>query len=64
LGAAIPYRECDTRCVVADEVSDLMLFVKIVQAGNLSAAARTLNASPAAMSRALSALESRLESAW
>jgi DNA-binding transcriptional LysR family regulator len=45
---------------MADEVSDLMLFVKIVQAGNLSAAARTLNASPAAMSRALSALESRL----
>jgi DNA-binding transcriptional LysR family regulator len=45
---------------VADEVSDLMLFVKIVQAGNLSAAARTLNASPAAMSRALSTLESRL----
>jgi DNA-binding transcriptional LysR family regulator len=37
-----------------------MLFVKIVQAGNLSAAARTLNASPAAMSRALSTLESRL----
>jgi DNA-binding transcriptional LysR family regulator len=45
---------------VGDEVSDLMLFVKIVQAGNLSAAARTLNASPAAMSRTLSALESRL----
>ena len=45
---------------MADEVSDLMLFVKIVQAGNLSAAARALNASPAAMSRALSALESRL----
>jgi len=45
---------------VADAVSDLMLFVKIVQAGNLSAAARTLNASPAAMSRTLSALESRL----
>ncbi len=53
-------RQHGTRCVVADEVSDLMLFVKIVQAGNLSAAARTLNASPAAMSRALSALESRL----
>jgi DNA-binding transcriptional LysR family regulator len=45
---------------VADEVSELMLFVKIVQAGNLSAAARALNASPAAMSRTLSALESRL----
>ena len=45
---------------MADEVAELALFVKIVQAGNLSAAARTLNASPAAMSRALSALESRL----
>lgn len=45
---------------MADEVSELMLFVKIVQAGNLSAAARALNASPAAMSRTLSALESRL----
>ena len=45
---------------MADEVAELGLFVKIVQAGNLSAAARTLNASPAAMSRALSALESRL----
>jgi DNA-binding transcriptional LysR family regulator len=45
---------------VADEISELTLFVKIVQAGNLSAAARTLNASPAAMSRTLSALESRL----
>lgn len=45
---------------MADEVAELELFVKIVHAGNLSAAARTLNASPAAMSRALSALESRL----
>ncbi|MFT4111343.1 LysR family transcriptional regulator [Silvibacterium sp.] len=45
---------------MADEVSELMLFVKIVQAGNLSAAARTLNASTAAMSRTLSSLESRL----
>src|SRR5580693_1602174 len=45
---------------MADEVAELQLFVDIVQAGNLSAAARALNASPAAMSRTLSALESRL----
>jgi DNA-binding transcriptional LysR family regulator len=36
------------------------LFVEIVRAGNLSAAARALNSSPAAMSRGLTALESRL----
>jgi DNA-binding transcriptional LysR family regulator len=46
--------------VVADEIAELQLFVQIVKAGNLSAAARTLNSSPAAMSRGLSALESRL----
>jgi DNA-binding transcriptional LysR family regulator len=34
--------------------------VEIIKAGNLSAAARALNSSPAAMSRGLSALESRL----
>src|ERR1700761_2322173 len=45
---------------MADEVGDLQLFVEIVKAGNLSAAARALNSSPAAMSRGLSALESRL----
>jgi DNA-binding transcriptional LysR family regulator len=45
---------------VADEVADLQLFVEIVRAGNLSAAARALNSSPAAMSRGLTALESRL----
>jgi len=45
---------------VADEVAELQLFVQIVKAGNLSAAARALNSSPAAMSRGLSALESRL----
>jgi DNA-binding transcriptional LysR family regulator len=45
---------------MADEVADLQLFVEIVKAGNLSAAARVLNSSPAAMSRGLSALESRL----
>ncbi len=46
--------------IVADEVAELQLFVQIVTAGNLSAAARALNSSPAAMSRGLSALESRL----
>jgi len=45
---------------VADEVAELQLFVQIVNAGNLSAAARALNSSPAAMSRGLGALESRL----
>jgi DNA-binding transcriptional LysR family regulator len=43
-----------------DEVAELQLFVEIIKAGNLSAAARALNSSPAAMSRGLSALESRL----
>jgi DNA-binding transcriptional LysR family regulator len=46
--------------IVADEVAELQLFVEIIKAGNLSAAARALNSSPAAMSRGLSALESRL----
>jgi DNA-binding transcriptional LysR family regulator len=45
---------------VADEIAELQLFVEIVRAGNLSAAARALNFSPAAMSRGLTALESRL----
>jgi DNA-binding transcriptional LysR family regulator len=45
---------------MADEVGDLRLFVRIIKAGSLSAAARELNASPAAMSRRLSDLEERL----
>jgi len=45
---------------MADEVAGLQQFVEIAKAGNLSAAARALNSSPAAMSRGLSALESRL----
>jgi DNA-binding transcriptional LysR family regulator len=45
---------------VADEIGEIQLFVEIIKAGNLSAAARALNSSPAAMSRGLSALESRL----
>jgi DNA-binding transcriptional LysR family regulator len=46
--------------IMADEVAELQLFVEIVRAGSLSAAARALNSSPAAMSRGLTALESRL----
>jgi DNA-binding transcriptional LysR family regulator len=46
--------------IMADEVAEIQLFVDIVRAGNLSAAARALNSSPAAMSRGLTALESRL----
>lgn len=45
---------------VPDEVGEIRLFVEIIKAGNLSAAARALNSSPAAMSRTLTALESRL----
>src|SRR6202042_2760130 len=45
---------------MADEVAELELFVEIVRAGNLSAAARALNSTPAAMSRGLTTLESRL----
>lgn len=45
---------------MSDEVSELRLFAAIVAAGNLSAAARHLETSPAAMSRRLGALESRL----
>ena len=45
---------------MANELAEIQLFVEIIKAGNLSAAARALNASPAAMSRALSSLESRL----
>ena len=45
---------------MANDVAEIQLFVEIIKAGNLSAAARALNSSPAAMSRALSSLESRL----
>jgi DNA-binding transcriptional LysR family regulator len=45
---------------MASDVAEIQLFVEIIKAGNLSAAARALNSSPAAMSRALSSLESRL----
>jgi DNA-binding transcriptional LysR family regulator len=45
---------------MADEISDLRLFVRIVAAGSLSETARRLNSSLPAMSRRLAAMESRL----
>jgi DNA-binding transcriptional LysR family regulator len=45
---------------MADEISDLRLFARLVAAGSLSEAARRLNSSPPAMSRRLAALEARL----
>ncbi|MDR0191944.1 LysR family transcriptional regulator [Pseudomonas yamanorum] len=45
---------------MADEISDLRLFVRIVAAGSLSEAARRLHSSLPAVSRRLSGLESRL----
>ncbi len=45
---------------MGDEVGDLRFFVRLVAAGGLSAAARDLGSSPAAMSRRLAALEARL----
>ena len=45
---------------MADEISDLRFFVRVVAAGGLSAVARVLDGSPAAMSRRLAALEARL----
>ena len=43
-----------------NEISELRLFIRIVEAGGLSAAARKLDSSPAVMSRALAKLEERL----
>ena len=45
---------------VADDISDLRLFVRMVTAGSLTETARRLNSSLPAMSRRLSALENRL----
>ncbi len=45
---------------MADEISDLRLFLRMVAAGSLSEAARRLNSSLPAMSRRLSAMENRL----
>ncbi len=45
---------------MADELSDLRLFTRIVAAGSLSETARRANASLAAVSRGLSGLEDRL----
>ena len=46
--------------VVADDISDLRLFVRMVTAGSLSETARRLHSSLPAMSRRLSAMENRL----
>lgn len=43
-----------------DEVSDLRLFARLIEAGTISAAADVLNSSPAAVSRRLARLEARL----
>lgn len=43
-----------------DEVSDLRLFVRLIEAGTISAAAQVLESSPAAVSRRLARLEARL----
>ncbi len=45
---------------MADEISDLRLFARMVAAGSLSETARRLNSSLPAMSRRLAAMESRL----
>ncbi|QGU87405.1 LysR family transcriptional regulator [Erwinia sorbitola] len=43
-----------------DKLDEMAVFVAVVQQGSLAAAARTLRRSPAAVTRALAALESRL----
>jgi DNA-binding transcriptional LysR family regulator len=45
---------------LADQISDLRLFTRIVSAGSLSETARRLNSSLPAMSRRLAAIEARL----
>src|ERR1700744_1485866 len=45
---------------MADSIGDIELFSAVVEAGGISAAARHLDSSPPAVSRRLSALESRL----
>lgn len=47
-------------CGVANDISDLRLFVRMVAAGSLSETARRLNSSLPAMSRRLAAMEARL----
>jgi DNA-binding transcriptional LysR family regulator len=46
--------------VLADEISDLRLFIRMVAAGSLSETARRLNSSLPAMSRRLAMMEARL----
>ena len=52
--------DCDIRNNMADNLFDMLVFVRLVDAGSLSAAARELNLSLAVISRKLSRLEERL----
>jgi DNA-binding transcriptional LysR family regulator len=56
----LPFRKSEGRMAVADEISDLRLFIRIVAAGSLSEAARRNFSSLPAVSRRLAALEERL----
>src|SRR6266581_7711005 len=51
---------CDISNNMADNLFDMQVFVRVVDAGSLSAAARGLNLSLAVISRKLSRLEERL----
>ena len=51
---------CDISNNMADNLFDMLVFVRVVDAGSLSAAARELNLSLAVISRKLSRLEERL----
>jgi DNA-binding transcriptional LysR family regulator len=51
---------CDISKNMGDNLFDMLVFVRVVEAGSLSAAARELNLSLAVISRKLSRLEERL----
>jgi DNA-binding transcriptional LysR family regulator len=51
---------CDISNNMADNLFDMMVFVRVVEAGSLSGAARNLNLSLAVISRKLARLEERL----
>jgi DNA-binding transcriptional LysR family regulator len=56
----LSFRSVEGRMALADEISDLRLFTRIVAAGSLSEAARRIFSSLPAVSRRLTALEQRL----
>src|SRR3984893_19558392 len=56
----LSFRLAEGRMALADEISDLRLFTRIVAAGSLSEAARRSFSSLPAVSRRLAALEERL----